>query len=919
MPKKIGFYLKAMSRRSKLILLRILILVAVTVLMAVRVTRSALIGVFGYMSYGYLAIGYIFFVLDLVRKGKWKPIPAKQTALIIAAFFSVVITIHIGFLKEAVSKGFSDYIAAVYNVPSVGGVIMSLISAPVVLPLKYIASTIIFFVLSAALCFFAIYPYIFAGSRKKTVIKVEKEDGAPEETIEKEKFLERLKGKKAEEKETEKEKPADPKEEAGKKLFGEEYSIPIPDVPKQEELLPPDLLSDKFKPKNDYLIADDIEAVKVKPNPSLYSNSYLSRNDEKRRKEAANKLGLGDSEFYKSLYNKNEEATIKDELKPTLQMNDYTPYEILYDDTPKDEVRDVEIADKFDFNEIDEADFEEEKVFEYQPEEKAEIEEEPQFEYKPQPKPEPVKPAPAKAAPAPESEEKTVPVQEKLVLKLPYKYPTKDVFIDHTTKGFVPYVENFEELKDVIEVKLKNYNIDARLIDAIKGPTITRCIVELDDKCPISKVISVKPDINRLLMTKQEITILPQMDDSPYFGIEVPNKVRGIVSFKEIISSKEYAEAKGDIVIALGKTADGRILIEDLADMPHALIAGSTGSGKSVCINVILASILYRYSPEEVKLLLIDLKRVEMELFAGLPHMLVEKPLDNENEIINALKWLREETERRYIAFKDVHAKKLSEYNRIVGKEHSLPRYVIVIDEASELMTNPIVRKPVEASLSSLARLARAAGIHLIFATQNPVKEVITNEIQNNLNTKIAFAVGDYNHSMVIFKAKGAESLLGNGDMYIKRGKDMVRAQCAYISTEEVDDLVEEIKKNNLVEFDYEAIDRILHGSKEELPPTLYGDGMPARSEDDEPRGNDPKDDLVKETLRICVESGRASTSLVQRKLQKGYNTIANVMDYLESKGWVSEQVNNKRNLLITKEEFYAMYPDLVEDKNFKD
>ncbi|HKL74002.1 MAG TPA: DNA translocase FtsK [Clostridia bacterium] len=899
---KLGFYFKAMPKRKKLVFLRLIILIAITVLLIVKVTNAALLGVFGYMSYGYLAIGYVFFIADLVKKGKWKTVATRRTALVVSAFLSIVLTIHIAFLKEAINKGFSEYIAAVYNVPSFGGVILSLISSPIVLPCKYIISTIIFFSLSVVLCFFVLAPYIFVNNKKKKEkLSLIQTDSAKEnkEEIGKEALLSRLKGKPAQEKIS----IPDPKEEAGKKLFGAEYSRPIPNVPKQEELLPPTLLNPK-ETRSDYYIADDIEAIKLKPNSSLYSNNYLSRNEEKLRKDAANKLGLGSDEFYRSLYNTEEETTIKEDIKPTLQMNDYTPCEVLYDDTPSDE-NDSDIADTFDF----EGGFEEEVVVE---DEELMIEEEKQETAYIVP---PVKKEVRKRV------VKEIAEQEKLTLQRPYHYPSKEILIDHSTKakGFVPYVDNFDELKDVIEVKLKNYNIDATFIDAIKGPTITRCIVDLDDKCPISKVISAKPDINRLLMTTQEITILPQMDDSPYFGIEVPNKVRGIVSFKEIISSREYAEAKGDILIALGKTAEGRIMIEDLAEMPHALIAGATGSGKSVCISVVLASILYRYSPAEVKLMLIDLKRVEMELFAGLPHMLVEKPLDDVNEIMNALKWLREETERRYIAFRGVHAKKLSEYNNIVGKDNQLPRIVVIIDEASELMTNPLVRKPVESSLSSLARIARAAGVHLIFATQNPVKEVITNEIQNNLNTKIAFAVGDYNHSMVIFKAKGAESLLGNGDMYIKRGKDMVRGQCAFISTEEVEGIVEDIKANNDIDFDYDAIERILHGSKEELQTYSNSNGMliNQNQEDDEriDAKSDAKEELLKESLRICVESGRASCSLVQRKLQKGYNTIANVMDYMESKGWVSEQVNNKRTLLITKEEFYQMYPDLLEDK----
>ncbi|NLL55892.1 MAG: hypothetical protein GX242_01610 [Clostridiales bacterium] len=878
---KIGFYFRAMTKRKKLVLLRTAILIALTILMIVKVTKAVLIGVFGYMAYGYLAISYIFFVIDLIKKGKWKKVAPKRRALFVAAFFSIIITLHIAFLKEAVSLGFSSYIAEVYNVASFGGVVMSLISAPIVLPCKYIASTIIFFALSVTLCFFVVAPYIFVNNKKDTKIRKisQNKEQVPRE---KQEFLSRLKAG------GEKEEIAlDPKEEAGKKLFGNDYLHP--DIPKQEELLPPNLIDPK-EIKSDYHIVDDIEAVKLKPDAKFYSNNYLRSNAAKRRKEAASKLELGNNDFYRSLYNKDDEITIKEEIKPTLQMTDYTPCEILYDDTINDD--DIEKENEeivFDL----EQDISSEEII--NKEDKKSVVE------------------------SIKEQENLEPIQEKLTLKRPYRYPSKDKFVDHSSKakGFVPYVDNLDELRDVIEVKLKNYNIEARLVDAIKGPTITRCIVELDDKCPISRVMSAKPDINRLLMTKQEITILPQLDDSPYFGIEVPNKSRGIVSFKEIISSREYADAKGEIIIALGKTAEGRILVEDLAKMPHALIAGATGSGKSVCINVILASILCRYSPQEVKLMLIDLKRVEMELFSGLPHMLVEKPLSDVGEIMNALKWLREETERRFIAFTDVNAKKLSEYNKLVGKENRLPRIVVIIDEASELMTNSQVRKQVEASLSSLARIARAAGVHLVFATQNPVKEVITNEIQNNLNTKIAFAVGDYNHSMVIFKAKGAESLLGNGDMYIKRGKDMVRGQCAFISTEEVEGIVNDIKENNDIDFDYEAIDKILRGNKDEQQVYQVASGMMVNETDTKADAKaDAQEELLKQTLKICVESGRASCSLVQRKLQKGYNTIANVMDYMESKGWVTEPINNKRTLLITKEEFYKMYPDMLEDNN---
>lgn len=895
---KPSYFFRSLSKRTKLTLLRAAILAAAAILLSVRVTRTAIIGVFGYMSYGYLAIGVIVFFADIIKKGKWAKRPPKTTALYIATLLSIVLTVHISFLKDAAGKGFGDYIAAVYNKPSTGGVVMSLISAPVVLPFKFAASSVIFFLLSVTLGFLSIYPYIFQTVKKRKSAPAAKEKEAVTAEIKKEKtqkadeknLLERLRL-------TEEKAPVlsytDAQEEAGKKLFGTSYVREIPDVPKAGEIVPPAMF--KSKAKNPYFITDEIEAIKIKPDSSLYMNKY----DQKRRSDAVKKLGLDDfGKYQESLTEK--EPVIMDEVKPILTMDEYEPAKVLFDDTIADVGQTAETDEPFDAD------------FGGAPEEIYEVVTEKVYEREPET-------AIMVASKRDKSNKKTILISEneRLALDLPYQFPSKSKLIDHSekAKGFVPYVDNADELRDVIEVKLKNYNIDARFVDAIKGPTITRCVVELSDKCPISRVIAAKADINRLLMTKQEITILPQMDDSTYFGIDVPNKVRGIVSFKEVISSKEYAEAKGDIVLALGKTAEGSILIEDLADMPHALIAGTTGSGKSVCINVILASILYRYSPDEVKLLLIDLKRVEMELFGGLPHMLVEKPLNDVNEILNALRWLREETERRYIAFRGVHARKLSEYNKIVDEKLKLPRVVVIIDEASELMTNPAVRKPIEASLSSLARVARAAGVHLIFATQNPVKEVITNEIQNNLNTKIAFAVGDYNHSMVIFKAKGAESLLGNGDMYIKRGKDMVRGQCAYISSEEVDEIVRDIKKNNTVEFDYDAIERILRGSKEELA-AAGNTGSLANLYAPEPAApaGDEKEELIKDTLRICVESGRASCSLVQRKLQKGYNTIANVMDYLETKGWVSEQVNNKRTLLISKEEFYAMYPELTDD-----
>lgn len=534
------------------------------------------------------------------------------------------------------------------------------------------------------------------------------------------------------------------------------------------------------------------------------------------------------------------------------------------------------------------------------------------------------KPAPTPVVPVvePEPEPEQEPEDPSHIrqyrLTKPYAAPPVSILKDHVKEDFSPYVENYAELKEIFEVKLKNYGIDVTLIDVIKGPTVTLCVLDLDEKCSIKKVTAADKDIERLLKTPQgqSINILSKLPNSSYFGIEVPNPVKGIVAFKEVMASPEWNNARGDLLLGLGKTNSGKIVVEDLAAMPHALVAGSSGSGKSVCINAIIASLLYRYSPDEMKLVLIDLKFVEMANFAGLPHMLFKNPLNEVPEVINALNWLREETSRRFMAFRDILCRNLGEYNAKVPPEKQLPRIVMIIDEASELMTHPTGRKVMEATLSSIARVARAAGVHMLFATQTPSKDVITSEIQNNMTTKIAFAVSDYVQSQVIFKSPEAAKLLGKGDMMIKNNFGMTRAQCALVTTDEIDQIVDYVKKNNPTEFDEEAIDRILHGSKEEVPATAPVETTSTKPSNLLERKNFDDDagfqDLVRESLRIFVNTGKVSATYIQRRFSKGYNTIANVMDYLESKGYVSEPVNNKRTLLITKEKFYELYPDCV-------
>jgi DNA segregation ATPase FtsK/SpoIIIE-like protein len=332
--------------------------------------------------------------------------------------------------------------------------------------------------------------------------------------------------------------------------------------------------------------------------------------------------------------------------------------------------------------------------------------------------------------------------------------------------------------------------------------------------------------------------------------------------------------------------------------------------------------------------MLIDLKGVELTSYNDLPHMLLRYALTNTKEIMNSLDWLRAETSRRYELFKG-RFRKLDEYNAVAGEGERLPRILVVIDEASELMTDPVYGKTVEHTLGSLARVARAAGIHLIFATQNPVKTVITNEIQNNLNTKIAFAVGEHTHSQVIFKANGAETLLGRGDMIIKRGIHKRRAQCAYIDTLEIERITQFIKDNNTYEFDERFISSVLaydkdKGAKEaEAEEARKAEEARAREKahaqqmpladlkitDDDAAAKTRRAesaDTEAMALKHCVLEQRCSISWLQRKLSASFNTVAVVVERLEKMGYVGKQIAGQKNraILITPEQYNELYPE---------
>lgn len=966
--------MKDFLKKHKRLIAPAVIIAIFTILLCIPATLKILVGVFGYAAYFYLLVGYAFFVLAC--KNKRLPLTKKRFALYVASVVLLIMTLHVGLCGKAlVESGAGGYIGGSYDAFTVGGVLFSILSLPVVLLCKFIAGVIIYFVATAICGFFLIAPLVFehssssSSAQKKPVdeptAKTENNSGAE----------------KREETEAQEKTPVAPtaplpekgtKEYARRLLFGE--SEQTPDVPstrptnssrkilfddekpsaehtKFVEPKPdkPDVFS-RGEDENAYRIIDGVDAMFVPPDITPYTNGYFNQREEAKKKLFDNRSA---DEDYAAISRRVSERTVEQELRDAMKANPYIPSRTVFE---KEEPTDPVVTSSPAASATPTVEAPEAHVVnsdkEFGVDENGEI-----YDVLPtiadSPFAKAVRADKGDGAPVnvysdePPAKEKTTdvandnksetvaqeetssrreeegePVIHTPKMAKPYVAPPVSLLQDHVKEGFSPYVDNFAELKQVFEVTLKKQNLDLKLIDVIKGPTVTLCVLDLADGYSINRVTALEKDIERFLKTPQgqKINILTKLPNSTYFGIEIPNAVKGIVSFKEIMASPEWNNAKGQLVLGLGKTNSGDIVVDDLADMPHALIAGSSGSGKSVCINAIIASLLYRYSPDELKLVLIDLKYVEMANFAELPHMLFKNPLNEVSEVINALNWLKTETQRRYMVFRDYRCRDIKEYNAKVPPEQKLPRIVIIIDEASELMTHPTGKKVMEATLSTLARVARAAGVHMLFATQTPSKEVITSEIQNNMTTKIAFAVSDYVQSQVIFKSPEAAKLLGKGDMMIKKPTGMLRAQCALVTTPEIDAIVDFIKQNNTVEFDDDAIDRILHGSKEEAPSSAPVEKkevkpVPALLEKKNFDEDSGFQELVKEALHIFVSSGKVSATYIQRRFSKGYNTIANVMDYLEDKGYVSAPINNKRTLLITKEKFFELYPEYAEEE----
>ena len=445
---------------------------------------------------------------------------------------------------------------------------------------------------------------------------------------------------------------------------------------------------------------------------------------------------------------------------------------------------------------------------------------------------------------------------------------------------------------DKLEQTLLSFGVEAKILQVTKGPSVTRFELQPKAGIKVSKIVNLSDDI-ALGLAAKGVRIEAPIPGKAAIGIEVPNKEQTPVFFREILESNEFKNNKYKVACALGKDITGKCIVADISKMPHVLIAGATGSGKSVCINTLIVSILYKYSPEDVKLLMVDPKVVELSVYNGIPHLLI--PVVTEpKKAAAALNWAVNEMTRRYKLFADNGVRNVDSYNELAKKglvDEKLPYIVMIIDELADLMM--ACPRDVEDYICRLAQMARAAGMHLVIATQRPSVDVITGLIKANVPSRISFAVSSQVDSRTILDSTGAEKLLGKGDMlfYPVGESKPKRVQGAFISEEEVESIVSFIKDT---EADNKYADEILEHID---------------SASDNSIGNkDDCDELLDEAIKIVVEAGQVSTSYLQRRLKIGFNRAARIIEELEENGIISAKDGNKpRQALISKEEFENM------------
>ena len=487
-----------------------------------------------------------------------------------------------------------------------------------------------------------------------------------------------------------------------------------------------------------------------------------------------------------------------------------------------------------------------------------------------------------------------------------YEYPPVEILGKSSKKSTRTGAKALTEKATQLQRTLHSFGVSAKVENIAVGPAITRYELKPAEGVRVSKIANLADDI-ALNLAAESIRIEAPIPGKQAVGIEIPNKEKESVPLRDVIESQEFADNKSKLTVALGKDVAGNVVLADIAKMPHVLIAGSTGSGKSVCINTIITSFIYNAKPSEVKLVMVDPKVVELSVYNGIPHLLIPVVTDP-RKAAGALAWAVQEMDNRYNLFAQKGVRDLKGYNSAIENDEEgsgkLPQIVIIIDELADLMM--VAAKEVEESICRLAQKARAAGMHLVIATQRPSVDVITGLIKANVPSRIAFAVSSQIDSRTILDSVGAEKLLGKGDMlfYPVGSSKPTRVQGAFVSDGEVEKIVDFVKSNGVATYNEDILEEIEKSNKSEGQ-------IEQESEDDD------ADPFLMDAIEIVIEVGQASASFIQRKFKVGYARAARIIDQMEARGIISGYEGSKpRQVLITQERWQELKMGKTPEEN---
>ena len=844
--------------------------------------KSFLLGAFGLFAY---PMFITLFVVGIALVNNKRYIMSKKymiyLCLAIAFCLSIIQLIILG--KPEIS--FFEYLGHSYNFKlTAGGIIISLLTAPVVYVLDLLGAYIMFsiaLIVMIALIIDYLY-YVKNNAELAKPVKYKKGLSKPRGEV---KIFEEESTKLKEE--TQKQLKPEPepevkvmldaeiermeKENQARYILGLDKSKPIVETKKEVK-----------KPENVY------EYIMTPPQVDM---SSYGRNRENKTREMNYAIDQMKTEIKNE--NINTVAPVENEIKPEKIVHDDMPTFVntsknlsafLDEEIKQDEDKENDFSDellKSLFNDTKEIDI----------------------------NPEPIAPQMSRRRSFAQIEiDETANKQEQKPVKKVYSKPPaytrppvdilKTVSVDLSTLN-----EDVVGKRMQLETALDMFRIPAKVIGVVVGPSVTRYELEMPPGISVKKIVTHSDDIALALAAKGDVRIEAPIPGKSAVGIEVPNENIATVSMKEILTSPEFINAKSPLTFALGKDISGSVKVCNLQKMPHLLVAGATNSGKSVCLNAIIISLIYKSSPEDVKLILIDPKRVEFALYNKIPHLLIPNVITESEKAINAFSWAVNEMERRFGIFMDVKVRNLDEYNELSdvksGEREKLPFIVIIVDELADLIMT--AKKDAEEKIMRLAQKARACGIHLILATQRPSVDVITGTIKANFPSRIAFSVTSFQDSRTILDQGGAEKLLGKGDMLYSPSDaaEPRRIQGCFVSGKEVEDIVEFVKDNNDVDFDSKIeTDINIAGNKS----IGGGDANGAESSFDA---------LMPEALKLVIENGQASISLIQRRLVVGYPRAARIIDQMEQANFISSSDGSKpRTVYITMEKYEELFGD---------